>query len=214
MQASERASTWYHIATSERVSTWYRIATSERASTWYRNRASERALAIAMSKRSYSHLREKRHNLSVVSQEATATSIFLCRIVFYIDREGASEVVARLAMGMALATISLENGSPWLAAKKTATSVPWYVVLQEAMTTKVDCDEGCEIAPRNNQPNILHRIARTRATSRHCDTRLLIARKTTMIVSFMLCCERSNNHHIFDVASSGRIAREPATTVI
>jgi len=31
---------------------------------------------------------------------------------------------ARLAMGMALATISLENGSPWLAAKKTATSVP------------------------------------------------------------------------------------------
>ena len=119
----------------------------------------------------------------------------------------------RLAMGIALATISLESRSPQLAAKKTATSVPWYVVLQEAMTTKVDCDEGCEIAPRNNQPNILHRIARTRATSRHCDTRLLIARKTTMIVSFMSCCERSNDNHIFDVASSGRIAREPATTV-
>jgi hypothetical protein len=85
---------------------------------------------------------------------------------------------ARLAMGIALATISLERGNPWLAAKKTATSVPWYVVSQEAMTTKVDCDEGCEIAPRNNQPNILHRIARTRATSRHCNTRSLIARKT------------------------------------
>jgi hypothetical protein len=63
-------------------------------------------------------------------------------------------------MGIALATISLENGSHWLAAKKTATSVPWYVVSQEAMTTKVDCNKGCEIAPRNNQPNILHRIAR------------------------------------------------------
>jgi hypothetical protein len=45
-------------------------------------------------------------------------------------------------MGIALATISLENGSPWLAAKKTATSIPWYVVSQEAMTTKVDCNEG------------------------------------------------------------------------
>ena len=40
----------------------------------------------------------------------------------------------------------------------TATSVPWYVVLQEGMMTKVDCDEGCEIAPRNNQQkNSLHR---------------------------------------------------------
>ena len=99
--------------------------------------------------------------------------------------------------------------------KKMATGVPWswYIVSQEAMTTKVDCNEGCEIAPRNNQQNILHRIARTRATSRHCNTRLLIARKTTMIVSFMSCCERSNDNHIFDVASSGRIAREPATTV-
>jgi hypothetical protein len=40
----------------------------------------------------------------------------------------------------------------------TATSVPWYVVLQEVMTTKVDCDEGCEIAPRNSQQkNASHR---------------------------------------------------------
>jgi hypothetical protein len=40
----------------------------------------------------------------------------------------------------------------------TAMSVPWYVVLQEAMTTKVDCDKGCKIAPRNNQQKkSLHR---------------------------------------------------------
>ena len=77
------------------------------------------------------------------------------------ERRIAAVANAWLAIGIALATISLESGSPWLAAKKTATSVPWYVVSQEAMTTKVDCDEGCEIAPRNNQPNILHRIART-----------------------------------------------------
>ena len=98
--------------------------------------------------------------------------------------------------------------------KKTATSVPWYVVLQEAMTTKVDCDEGCKIAPRNNQQNIFHCITRTRVTSPHCNTRPLIARKTTMIVSFMSCCKRSNDNDVFDVVSSGRIAREPATTVI
>jgi hypothetical protein len=48
----------------------------------------------------------------------------------------------------------------------TATSVPWYLVLQEAMTTKVDCDEGCKIAPRNNRQKI-HRIASTRETSCH-----------------------------------------------
>jgi hypothetical protein len=33
----------------------------------------------------------------------------------------------------------------------TATSIPWYVILQGAMTTKVDCNEGCEIPPCNNQ---------------------------------------------------------------
>ena len=77
------------------------------------------------------------------------------------ERRIAAVANAWLAIGIALATISLESGSPRLAAKKTATSVPWYVVSQEAMTTKVDCDKGCEIAPRNNQPNILHRIART-----------------------------------------------------
>jgi hypothetical protein len=118
-------------------------------------------------------------------------------------------------MGIALVTISLlESRSPWLATKKTATSVPWYVVSQEAMMTMVDCNKGCKIAPCNNQQNIFHRIARTRATSRSCNTRPLIARKTTMIVSFMLCCKRSNNNNVFDVVSSGRIAREPVTTVI
>ena len=40
------------------------------------------------------------------------------------ERRIATVANARRAMGMALATISLENGSPWLAAKKTATSVP------------------------------------------------------------------------------------------
>ncbi len=35
------------------------------------------------------------------------------------------------------------------------TSVPWYVVLPEAMTTKVDCNMGCEIAPRNNQQKFI-----------------------------------------------------------
>ena len=40
------------------------------------------------------------------------------------ERRIATVTNARLAMGMALATISLENGSPWLAAKKTVTSVP------------------------------------------------------------------------------------------
>ncbi len=61
----------------------------------------------------------------------------------------------------------------------TATSVHWYVVLQEAMTTKVDCNEGCEIALRNNQQNIFHRIMRTQAISRHS-----IVRTTTMVVFF------------------------------
>ena len=98
--------------------------------------------------------------------------------------------------------------------EKPATSVPWYVVSQEAMMTKVECDEGCEIAPRNNQQKILHCITRRQVISRHCDTRPLIARRTTMIVSFMSCCKKSNNNDVFDVASSGRIAREPATTVI
>ncbi len=130
------------------------------------------------------------------------------------ERRIATVANARLAMGIALATISLESGSPWLAAKKTATSVPWYVVSQEAMTTKVDCDKGCKIAPRNNQQNILHCIPRTQATSRHCDTQPLIARKTTMMVSCMLCCKRSNDNNVFDVASRDRIAREPARTVI
>ena len=57
-------------------------------------------------------------------------------------------------------------------------------------------------------------IARTQATGRHCDTRPLIARRMTMIVSFMLCRERSNNNNVFDIVSSGRTAREPITTVI
>ena len=130
------------------------------------------------------------------------------------ERRIATVANARHAMGIALATISLESGSPRLAAKKTAMSVPWYVVSQEAMTTKVDCNEGCKIAPRNNQQNIFHCIARTRATSRHWDTQPLIARKTMMIISFMSCCKRSNDNNIFDVASSGCIAREPTTTVI
>jgi hypothetical protein len=105
------------------------------------------------------------------------------------ERQIATVANAQLAMGIVLVTISLESGSPRLAAKKMATSVPWswYMVLQEVMTTKVDCNEGCEIAPRNNQQNIFHCIARTRATSRHWDTRPLIARKTTMIVSFIAC---------------------------
>ena len=60
----------------------------------------------------------------------------------------------------------------------TTTSVPWYVVLPEAMTTKVDCDVGCEIAPRNNQQKI-HRIASTRAASRHP-----IARRTVMSIFY------------------------------
>ena len=60
----------------------------------------------------------------------------------------------------------------------TTTSVPWYVVLPEAMTTKVDCDVGCKIAPRNNQQKI-HRIASTRATSRHP-----IARRTVMSIFY------------------------------
>ena len=72
------------------------------------------------------------------------------------ERQSATIANARLAMGIALATISLESRSPRLAVKKTATSVPWYVVLQEAMTTKVDFNEGCEIAPRNNQYFSLH----------------------------------------------------------
>ena len=47
--------------------------------TWYREeRASARR--IAMSERFYSHSREKRRILPVVSQEATATSVFLCHI--------------------------------------------------------------------------------------------------------------------------------------
>jgi hypothetical protein len=62
-----------------------------------------------------------------------------------------------------------------------ATSVPWYLVLQEVMTTKVDCDKGCKITPGNNQQNLFHRIARTRATSHHS-----IARRTMMSMFFML----------------------------
>ena len=50
-------------------------------------------------------------------------------------------------------------------------------------------------------------IARMQATSCHCNTRLLIARRTMMIVFFMLYHERSNANDVFDVASSGRIAR-------
>jgi hypothetical protein len=47
--------------------------------TWYREeRASARR--IAMSKRFYSHSQEKRLILRVASQEATATSVFLCHI--------------------------------------------------------------------------------------------------------------------------------------
>ena len=95
------------------------------------------------------------------------------------ERQSATVANARLAKGIALATISLESGSPWLAVKKTATSVPWYVVSQVAMTTKVDCKKGCEIAQRNNQQNIFHCIARTQAVSRHS-----IARRTTMVVFF------------------------------
>jgi hypothetical protein len=60
----------------------------------------------------------------------------------------------------------------------TTTSVPWCVVWQEAMTTKVDCNEGCEIAPRTNQQNN-HRIASMRATSRHP-----IARRTMMSIFY------------------------------
>ena len=67
--------------------------------------------------------------------------------------------------------------------KKTATSVLWYIVSQEVMTMKVDCNEGCEITPRNNQQNIFHRIARTQAISRHS-----IARRTTMVVFFTSHC--------------------------
>ena len=65
----------------------------------------------------------------------------------------------------------------------TATSVPWYVVSQEVMTTKVDCDKGCKIAPRNNQQKI-HPIASTRATIRHP-----IARRTMMSTFFMSYCD-------------------------
>jgi len=47
--------------------------------TWYfKERASARR--IAMSEQFYSHLREKRRILCVVSQEATATSVFLRHI--------------------------------------------------------------------------------------------------------------------------------------
>jgi hypothetical protein len=58
----------------------YRMQASERAmTTGYREeRASARR--IAMSERFYSHSREKRRILPIVSQEATATSVFLCHI--------------------------------------------------------------------------------------------------------------------------------------
>ena len=53
---------------------------SERAmTTWYREEQAS-ARRIAMSKRFYSHSREKRRILRVVSQEATATSVFLRHI--------------------------------------------------------------------------------------------------------------------------------------
>ena len=42
------------------------------------------------------------------------------------------------------------------------------------------CEEGCEIAPRNNQQTIFHHIASTRAISRHS-----IARNPDMIDSIM-----------------------------
>ena len=47
--------------------------------TWYREESAS-ARRIAMSKRFYSHSREKRHILRVVSQEATATRVFLRHI--------------------------------------------------------------------------------------------------------------------------------------
>ncbi len=53
---------------------------SERAmTTWYREKGAS-ACCIAMSERFYSHSQEKRHILRVASQEATATSVFLCHI--------------------------------------------------------------------------------------------------------------------------------------
>ena len=47
----------------------------------------------------------------------------------------------------------------------TATSVPWYVVLPEAMTTKVDCNKGCEMAPRNNQQKFIASRVRERLSA-------------------------------------------------
>jgi len=45
----------------------------------------------------------------------------------------------------------------------TATSVPWYVILQEAMTTMVDCIKGARDRATQQPTKFLYRIARERA---------------------------------------------------
>jgi hypothetical protein len=73
----------------------------------------------------------------------------------------------------------------------TTTSVPWYVVSPEAMSKKVDCNVGCEIAPRNNQQKI-HRIVSMRATSRHA-----IARRTMMSIFLFSCRDEQTTTNTF-----------------
>jgi hypothetical protein len=77
-----------------------------------------------------------------------------------------------------------------------ATSVPWFIVLQEAMTMKVDCDEGCKIAPRNNQQKkSSHR--EYASNSRHP-----IARRTMMSIFYcsIVMSKRQQIHFFRSIA--------------
>jgi hypothetical protein len=48
-------------------------------------------------------------------------------------------------------------------ARMTATSIPWYVILQEVMATMVDCEKGTRDRATQQPTKFLCRIARERA---------------------------------------------------
>jgi hypothetical protein len=50
-----------------------------------------------------------------------------------------------------------------LIARMTATSIPCYVILQEAMTTMVDCVKGTQDCATQQPTKFLYRIAREQA---------------------------------------------------
>jgi hypothetical protein len=51
-----------------------------------------------------------------------------------------------------------------LIARMMATSVPWYVILQEAMTTMVDCVKGVQDSAMQQPTKYLCHIAMEQAT--------------------------------------------------